>query len=89
MAEDPNLLFERLTNFGGTVAGETSRLALIAIVASWLIIIAYLWFRFKSLTYGLAAVLAEPAPLDRQAIPHFTARAAVSAADAGTEPAST
>ena len=27
-------------------------------MASWLIIIAYLWFRFKSLTYGLAAVLA-------------------------------
>ena len=27
-------------------------------MASWLIIIGYLWFRFKSLTYGLAAVLA-------------------------------
>ena len=32
--------------------------ALVATVASWLIIIGYLWFRFKSLTYGLAAVLA-------------------------------
>jgi SecD/SecF fusion protein len=53
-----DLLFERITNFGGTVAGETRTLALIATVASWLIIIAYLWFRFKSLTYGLAAVLA-------------------------------
>ncbi|GAC1448404.1 MAG: hypothetical protein NVSMB9_31550 [Isosphaeraceae bacterium] len=53
-----DLLFERITNFGGTVAAETRSLALIATVASWLIIIAYLWFRFKSLTYGLAAVLA-------------------------------
>ena len=38
------------------MAGETRNLALIAIVASWLIIIVYLWFRFKSLAYGLAAV---------------------------------
>jgi SecD/SecF fusion protein len=53
-----DLLFERITNFGSTVAAETRTLALIATVASWLIIIAYLWFRFKSLTYGLAAVLA-------------------------------
>ncbi len=53
-----DLLFERITNFGGTVANETSTLALIATVASWLIIIAYLWLRFRSLTYGLAAVIA-------------------------------
>ncbi|MCA1685453.1 MAG: protein translocase subunit SecF, partial [Planctomycetia bacterium] len=58
LANNRDLLFERITNFGGTVAAETRSLALIATVASWLIIIAYLWFRFKSLTYGLAAVLA-------------------------------
>jgi SecD/SecF fusion protein len=58
LQNNPNLLFERITNFGGTVAAETRTLALIATVASWLIIIAYLWFRFHSLTYGLAAVLA-------------------------------
>ena len=58
LANNRDLLFERITNFSGTVAGETRKLALIATVASWLIIIAYLWFRFKSLTYGLAAVLA-------------------------------
>jgi SecD/SecF fusion protein len=58
LENNPDLLFERITNFGGTVAAETRTLALIATVASWLIIIAYLWFRFKSLTYGLAAVLA-------------------------------
>ncbi len=58
LANNRDLLFERITKFGETVAGETRQLALIATLASWLIIIAYLWFRFKSLTYGLAAVLA-------------------------------
>ncbi|MDE2508802.1 MAG: protein translocase subunit SecD [Planctomycetota bacterium] len=58
LQSDKNLLFERITNFGGTVAAETRRLALTATIASWLIIIGYLWFRFKSLTYGLAAVIA-------------------------------
>jgi len=58
LASNRDLLFERITNFGGTVAAETRTLALIATVSSWLIIIGYLWFRFKSLTYGLAAVLA-------------------------------
>jgi SecD/SecF fusion protein len=53
-----DLLFERITIFGETVASETQTLALIATVASWLIIIGYLWLRFKSLVYGLAAVLA-------------------------------
>jgi SecD/SecF fusion protein len=51
-------MFERLSNFGGTVAGETQTMAIFATVASWLIIAAYLWFRFKSWTYGFAAVLA-------------------------------
>ena len=55
---DPNPQFEGLINFGATVAGETTTLALIAIMASWLIIIAFLWFRFKSFSYGLAAVIA-------------------------------
>jgi SecD/SecF fusion protein len=58
LADNRDLLFERITNFGGTVAAETRTLALIATFASWLIIIGYLWLRFKSLTYGLAAVLA-------------------------------
>jgi SecD/SecF fusion protein len=58
LANNRDLLFERIENFGGTVAGETQTLALIATVASWLIIIAYLWWRFHSFTYGFAAVLA-------------------------------
>jgi SecD/SecF fusion protein len=58
LANDRDLLFEHLTNFSETVAGETRTLALIATVASWIIIIVYLWWRFHSFTYGLAAVLA-------------------------------
>jgi SecD/SecF fusion protein len=58
LQNDPDLLFEQITKFGSNVAGETRNLAWIATVASWLIIIAFLWFRFKSLTYGLAAVIA-------------------------------
>jgi SecD/SecF fusion protein len=58
LASNPDLLFERIIHFDGTVAGETRMLALIATIASWLIIIAYLWWRFHSFTYGLAAVLA-------------------------------
>ncbi len=58
LANNRDLLFERLATFGGTVAGETQTLAIIATVASWLIIIAYLWWRFHSFTYGFAAVLA-------------------------------
>jgi SecD/SecF fusion protein len=58
LASDPDLLFERISNFGGIVAGETRRKALLATIASWIIIIAYLWWRFHSFTYGLAAVLA-------------------------------
>jgi SecD/SecF fusion protein len=54
----PGLLFDRLENFGGAVAGEARLLAMVAVVLSWLIIIGYLWIRFKSVSYGLAAVLA-------------------------------
>jgi SecD/SecF fusion protein len=56
--EDPNFLFERVANFGGAVAADARNLAAIAIVASWVIMIVYLWFRFKSVLYGLAAVVA-------------------------------
>jgi SecD/SecF fusion protein len=58
LASDTSLSFERVENFGPAVAGESRNLAMTAIVASWLIIIAYLWFRFKDVTYGLAAVIA-------------------------------
>ena len=58
LANDPALTFGRRENFGSAVAGDTQKVAMLAIVASWLVIIAYLWFRFKSISFGLAAVLA-------------------------------
>jgi len=58
LANNRDLLFERVTNFGSTVAGEMRVLAIVAAVASWVMIIVFLWWRFKSFTYGLAAVLA-------------------------------
>jgi len=58
LQNDRNLLFERSETFGSTVAGETQTLAIVATVASWLIIAGYLWLRFKSLVYGLAAIIA-------------------------------
>jgi SecD/SecF fusion protein len=55
---DKNLLFEQSETIGETVAGETRTLAIVATIASWLIIAGYLWFRFKSFSYGVAAVIA-------------------------------
>jgi SecD/SecF fusion protein len=48
---------ERLENFDSQLAQETQTRALIAIVASWMAILLYLWFRFGNWTFGLAAVL--------------------------------
>ncbi len=58
LADDPDFLFERVENFGGVVAGEMRGKAIAAIVLSWVIMAAYLWLRFKSFSYGLAAVVA-------------------------------
>ncbi|MCL2700980.1 MAG: protein translocase subunit SecD [Phycisphaerae bacterium] len=44
-------------NFDAQIAGETAQLAIVAVVLSWLAIIAYLWFRFGSVSWGLAAVV--------------------------------
>ena len=48
---------ERLENFDSQLAGETRLRAMYAILASWGAILAYLWFRFGSWTFGLATVL--------------------------------
>jgi len=45
------------TNFDAAIAGKTARLAVIAVVLSWLAIVIYLWFRFGSIRWGLAAVV--------------------------------
>jgi SecD/SecF fusion protein len=48
---------ERLEVFDSQVASETRAQAFKAVVASWVIILLYLWFRFGNWTFGLAAVL--------------------------------
>ena len=44
-------------NFYPAIAAETSQLAIVAVVLSWAAIIAYLWIRFGSARWGLAAVI--------------------------------
>ncbi len=48
---------ERLEVFDSQLATETRTKAFYAIVASWIAILLYLWFRFGNWTFGLAAVL--------------------------------
>jgi SecD/SecF fusion protein len=48
---------ERLEVFDSQLAAETRTKAFYAIVASWIAILLYLWFRFGNWTFGLAAVL--------------------------------
>ena len=47
---------DRLETFDPALAADTKARALWAIVASWVAILAFLWFRFGSWTFGLAAV---------------------------------
>ena len=56
MANSPN--FEEVNNFASSVAKEAKESAVIAIIASMIMIVAYIWFRFQNLWFGLAAVVA-------------------------------
>jgi SecD/SecF fusion protein len=49
---------QRVSNFDAQVAGETARDALFALVASFVVIMAYIWIRFGNLKYGTATVVA-------------------------------
>ena len=51
-------VFDEVTSFESSVAREARYSALIAILASLLAIVAYVWFRFENLIFGLAAVVA-------------------------------
>jgi SecD/SecF fusion protein len=51
-------LFDEVTSFESSVAGETKQSAVFAIIAALLAIVAYVWFRFENLVFGLAAVIA-------------------------------
>ena len=46
-----------LTNFDPAIAGQTGQLAIVVVILSWLAIVAYLWLRFGSVQWGLAAVI--------------------------------
>ncbi len=48
---------ERLEVFDSQLAKDTRTKAFYAILASWVAILLYLWFRFGNWTFGLAAVL--------------------------------
>jgi SecD/SecF fusion protein len=56
MQRDPGL--SKVSNFTPTVAEAIQQQAIVAILLSFIAIIAYIWFRFGSLRYGLAAVAA-------------------------------
>lgn len=51
-------LFDEVTSFERAVANEAIRDAILAVVASLVAIIIYLWFRFDKVVFGLATVLA-------------------------------
>ncbi|MBL8797113.1 MAG: protein translocase subunit SecD, partial [Planctomycetia bacterium] len=48
---------ERLENFDSQLAADTQTRALYAVLASWVALLFYIWFRFGNWTFGLAAVL--------------------------------
>ena len=48
---------ERLEKFDSQLAADTQQKALYAILASWIAILLYLWFRFGSWTFGAATVV--------------------------------
>ena len=56
VSEDP--VFPSSSNIGGKVAGDTQELAAMAMLVSLVAIVAYIWFRFSSVMFGLAAVAA-------------------------------
>ncbi len=56
MASNP--AFEEVNSFDTSVATETQRDAILAMLASLVMIVIYIWFRFENLYFGFAAVVA-------------------------------
>ena len=56
LQQDP--VFRSSTNVGGQVAGDTKNQAFVALFASLVFIVGYIWIRFQRVTFGLAAVVA-------------------------------
>ena len=55
---DSSPLFDEVNTFASAVASEMKTSAIMAIIISLLAIVAYIWFRFQKITFGLAAVVA-------------------------------
>jgi SecD/SecF fusion protein len=51
-------LLDEMNSFAGSVASEMQQSAILAMLASLIAIVAYIWFRFQRITFGLAAVVA-------------------------------
>jgi SecD/SecF fusion protein len=51
-------IFEEVNNFAGSVAEDMRYLAMLALLASGVATIIYLWFRFTKADFGIAAVVA-------------------------------
>lgn len=51
-------LLDEVNTFASAVASEMKTSAVMAVVISLLAIVAYIWFRFQQITFGLAAVVA-------------------------------
>jgi SecD/SecF fusion protein len=56
LADNP--LFDEINNFDSAVASDMQRTAVLALLASMVAIVLYIWFRFQRVTFGLAAVVA-------------------------------
>lgn len=55
---DTRPLLDEINTFAAAVASEMKTSAVMAIIISLLAIVAYIWFRFQQITFGLAAVVA-------------------------------
>ncbi|MEQ9406285.1 MAG: protein translocase subunit SecD [Fuerstiella sp.] len=55
---DSEPLFDEVNTFASAVASEMKTSAVMAVIISLLAIVAYIWFRFQKITFGLAAVVA-------------------------------
>ena len=52
-------LFDEVNTFASAVASEMKQRAVLAIVVSIFVISIYIWFRFQSLIFGVAAIVAD------------------------------
>lgn len=55
---DNEQTLRKVTQFKPEIAGQSQRRAIVALLLSWAMIIAYLWIRFGSVRYGVGGVVA-------------------------------